>query len=355
MATLTETSIISRKIIRYTVYVLVILTLGNFLVKSLITIYRILFPPPPAPPTVKFGKLPTLPFPEGKPNPKEYTYSLETASGGFPTFPDQLPVYFMPSPASNLSGLDNANAIARTLGFDMQGKIVIESVPNVYEYSRSDNQNTHFTINIVTNVWSVSYDLRADTSVIGGIPPEPTAAIEASRKYRSLPGISTPDLNGPIKTEFLKLEGGDLVNALSLSEADFTKINFFRKNFGDKGQYLSVTPDFPKEANVWFLYGKDPSKVVRGEFHYFPIDEQTSSTYPLINAQTAWENLTQGKAYISNYDTLDNKNITIRKVSLAYYDPGQNTQFYQPVIVFEGDDNFTAYVPAVTSEYYGEN
>ncbi|KKQ73667.1 MAG: hypothetical protein US95_C0050G0001, partial [Candidatus Woesebacteria bacterium GW2011_GWB1_38_5] len=44
-------------------------------------------------------------------------------------------------------------------------------------------------------------------------------------------------------------------------------------------------------------------------------------------------------------------NIVIRKVYLAYYDPDQYTEYYQPVIVFEGDDDFTAYVSAIIDDY----
>jgi len=40
-------------------------------------------------------------------------------------------------------------------------------------------------------------------------------------------------------------------------------------------------------------------------------------------------------------------------VYLAYYDAGVPTDYYQPIIVFEGDQDFLAYVPAIASEYYG--
>jgi hypothetical protein len=45
---------------------------------------------------------------------------------------------------------------------------------------------------------------------------------------------------------------------------------------------------------------------------------------------------------------------TVRKIYLAYYDAGVYTEFYQPVFVFEGDKDFVGYVPAVTTDYYGE-
>jgi hypothetical protein len=38
---------------------------------------------------------------------------------------------------------------------------------------------------------------------------------------------------------------------------------------------------------------------------------------------------------------------------MAYYDPDVLSQYFQPIVVFEGDGGFVAYVPAVTAEYYG--
>ena len=38
---------------------------------------------------------------------------------------------------------------------------------------------------------------------------------------------------------------------------------------------------------------------------------------------------------------------TVRTVTLAYYDSLDPQNYLQPVFVFEGDDGFLAYVPAV--------
>ena len=43
--------------------------------------------------------------------------------------------------------------------------------------------------------------------------------------------------------------------------------------------------------------------------------------------------------------------IIIRKIYLAYFEPATLTNYLQPVFVFEGDDNFVAYVSAVTDKY----
>ena len=95
-------------------------------------------------------------------------------------------------------------------------------------------------------------------------------------------------------------------------------------------------------------------KVIGAEYRYFPIDESKSATYPIKTAQQAWEELNAQKAFIASLGENQDQQITIRNIYLAYYDAGVQTDFYQPIIVFEGDRNFKAYLPAVTADYYGE-
>jgi hypothetical protein len=43
--------------------------------------------------------------------------------------------------------------------------------------------------------------------------------------------------------------------------------------------------------------------------------------------------------------------VVIRDITLQYYDPDTAQQFMQPVYVFTGDPDFTAYVPAVADAW----
>lgn len=93
-------------------------------------------------------------------------------------------------------------------------------------------------------------------------------------------------------------------------------------------------------------------QVVAGEYRYFPIDQTQVSTYPLKTAKEAYDNLVNGKGYIADLGLNTNGKIIIRKIYLANYDPDTQTDFFQPIVVFEGDNGFVAYVPAVTDAYY---
>jgi len=352
MASLTQVAIISRRGIRFSVYILIFLITVRFLFRTSVSIYDMFFPKPPPPVTVAFGTLPKLPFP-GQIAAEDVTYKIETAEGEFPLLIEQLPVFFMPPISSNIKGLDYAKENAEDLGFDPNGKVIAENIPNVYYFKRR-NAPSNLTINIVTGVFSISYDLSADPTVIGTIPPAPEAARIQVEAVLDSAKLLAEDLIGPPTTQFLKVEAGRFAPVQSLSESDFIKINIFRKSveFWDE-EFPSLTPTYP-EGNIWFMLSgsrvRDKS-IVAAEYHYFPIDEEKSSTYPTKTSEAAWEDLQEGKAFIVSPQEVSGE-ITVRRIYLAYYDAGQYTQFYQPVIVFEGDDNFMAFVPAVTDEYY---
>lgn len=340
MSSLTQVSILSRKIIRYSIYtaIFIVIIRYSYLIGS--KIYRKYFPEPPPPPTCTFRKLSEIPFPE-KEVPKDLVFTLETASGKLPKLPKQQAVYFMPKPISTIKSLDSAKQKAISLGFNPNGTELVETV-YLFKHNTSP---ASLNLNIVTGIFSISYDLNSKPSVLEGVPPDPANASALLKSYlsraKSLPG----DLTGATTNEYLKIKDGKFIPASSLSDANITKINLFRKSYNELPNVTSI----PNQANVWFMFtgAKDPGdQVVAAEYRYFAIDENKSGTYLIKTAEEALEELKSGKAYFANVDESSKGSITVRKVYLAYYDPGQYTEFYQPVIVFEGDNNFSAYVSA---------
>lgn len=348
MASLTDMSINARRGIRYGIYLLIFGLVARFLFNTTKAIYLKIFPPSPPEPTVKYGGLPRLAFPE-KATLENITYKLETPSGGFPVITTQLPVYVMPPIPSNLKALEEAQTIAGELGFLTNGKLISDSIPNVYVFQKNKYPSV-FTINIVSGVFSISYDLSQDSSLFV-VPLTSEVAIKQVQSYLSSADLLPADLSdGRYTYEFYKIEKGELVPVLSLSEANAIKVNVFRGNYND---LPSVTPNFP-EANIWFMLGGSGSKQIIGaQYRYFPINKDENSTYPIKTAEKAWEDLQNNQAYIASYDG-NGQAVTVRKVYLAYYDAGQYQVYYQPVFVFEGDDNFMAYVPAIDDKYYNQ-
>jgi hypothetical protein len=349
VTTLTQAAITTRKIVRYSIFFVIFLIIGRLLLNAGIKLYLKVFPPAPPPPTVKYGKLPVLPFPQK--DKVNFSLTLETAEGGLPTLPTTVKVYYMPKRSANLLSLDEARQKASALGFLPQEQTVSETT---YKFNSKDIPST-LTMNIVTGVFSINYDLKVDPSPLQVRPPSPEVGSAGVQAYLTSAGLFPADLTGPIGHEYLKVNGDKLIPALSLSDANLTEVQLFRKNYDD---YPSLTAD-PTKANVWFLLSgtslNSNKGIIAAEFHYFPVDETQFSTYPIKTAQAAWDELVAGKGYLADQGTnKENDQVKIRKVYLAYYDAGEAIDFYQPIIVFEGDNNFMAYVPAVTSGYYGQ-
>jgi len=348
MTQLTRLSILTRKIIRYGAFGIIGIIIVRATILTGVSIYRYFFPPPPPPPTVSFGRLPKLPFPI-KEVPNDVSFTLQTPTGDLPKFPLTENVYFMPKLSSQLLSLDGAKKKADDLGFDPNGAGVTDTI---YSFT-NERFPAELKISIVTGVFSISYDLTKDPSPLEKRPPAGEIAAARARSYMSGAGILPEDLTGPTYPEPVKLENQKIIGATSLSDANFVKVNFFRKNYTD----LPALTSEPNKANVWFIVSGDTQRekqAIAAEYHYFPVDETKFATYPVKTPETAWNEFANKQGYIASMGENQGGNIVVRRMYLAYYDAGVPTDFFQPIVVFEGDKNFVGYLPAVTGEYYGE-
>lgn len=348
MTSLTTISITSRKIIRYGIYLIIFLIVGRIFLDTGIKIYKKLFPAPPPAPTVKYGRLSVIPFPENGIKAKP-SFTLETVDGSLPAdIPTQAKIFFMPKNSANLLSLDTAKSKAAALGFSSNVQQITDTI---YKF-KNPSFPTYLQINIVSGTFSVSYDLAADTSPISFKPPVSEVAAAEFRSFLADGGLLSSDLTGPVTHDFLKVANGQLVSAMSLSEANFIKINLYRKDYDG----LPAVTGNPNQANVWAIVSgarNQGQQIVASEYHYHGVDESQFSTYPIKSPEEAFAELQNGKAFIASLGlNKDDDNIKIRDVYLAYFDPDPITEYYQPVYVFEGDNGFKAYLPAVTGDYY---
>ena len=353
MVSLTTASITARKGVRYSIYGIILIIIARIAITNGTEIIQSFLPEEVPTPTVKFGTLPELPFPEKSETEQQeidgFTYRLETPTNSLPEVPTLLEVYFMPGPQSNIRALDKAKEIAQTLKFNSDAREIVETV---YAFTRNE---TTLNINIVTSSFSISSVLTTNPKLANQISPPAEATINNVRSLLSSAGLLR-DITGPVDHTFMRIEEGELVEAASQSLGNVILLNFNRELFGED-EIPAVTPD-PKRTNVWFVAagGNNDSNILQGEYKYYPIDEETFSTYPLKTSSQAWEDLNQGEAYIADIgNNIAGNEIPIRNAYLAYYDPGKYAEFYQPVIVFEGDGGFVAYVAAVTDQYYGQD
>ena len=92
MASLTQTSVVARRVIRYSIYAIILILIGRLIFRGVVTLYRRVFPEPPPKATLGFGKLPKIPFPQ-KNRDKKLNVILELPVVSLPKLPQQEGVH----------------------------------------------------------------------------------------------------------------------------------------------------------------------------------------------------------------------------------------------------------------------
>lgn len=347
MSRLGEVASVSRKVIKYGSIGILVMVVGRMLWGVGYTWWKTRNPDPPPPPDAKFGTLPKLEFPAIVEQPS-LQYTLETRTGGLPVLEDQFAVYFMPIKRPSLLAYDQSAALADRLDFIQEPEKLSKKE---YRWNSSSPVSSSFTIDIITGEFVLNRIWQEDE---GFLTPtlffSEERAVDVSRNFLSRIGLLPEDIRlGTHSIQTLRNQDGELVTAASISQAQFIRVNLFRapvsgvivvNPFVDRG-LISLVLAFQKE---------EARQFINVEYSYFPVEIEQFATYPLIGVAQAWQRLQDGEAFVSSFPNgVDN--IVLRDVYLAYYDSDTPQQFLQPVYVFEGDDNYFAYVPAVADEW----
>jgi hypothetical protein len=344
MSSLTYTAFASRKIIKYGGSGLIAFVLLWSIASMSIKAYQVAHPKY-IPPTVKYGTLPKIVFPEKQFEKKNF--SFEFTNDKVPTFNDQAKVYITYRSATKILALEEGKEIAKQFGFESDP---VEISEGVYEF-KNEKTNKILNINVLEGDFTLKYPYLEDQSILESkTVPNRSNAIETASSFLQSGNKYTDDLKeGEKKISYWKITDGTLKSVLAQSEANVIKVDFYRKNLEDKWEIVS-----PKagEASVSILVsGSDISekKIIEANFKYANIDRESFSTYPIKTVEQAIDNLKSGNYWPSS--DVNAKAIIIREVNLAYYEPVTLTQYVQPIYIFKGDNNFIAFVPAITDKY----
>lgn len=345
--TLTDVTQVGRKTVLVAGVLLVVMVVGRFFLTSFIAFWKALNPPPPPPPTVGFGLLPVITFPDEFAQTKPLTYELETASGGFPAFPDRAQVFLIKQNTLSLLSDERARAIAAEYNFIFEPETLNATE---YRWRRSQPLEAVLEVNIETLQLTLATDYLSRPELLTGETIdefEAVSRVKALLKRADLLGGDVATAAGEVT--FLKILGGETVEAVSLSDADVLQVDLNRNPID--GEYPMYTPEGLKGTiRALVLSGlKGNDSIVELEYNYRELDYSQVHTYPLRSAQQAWQLLTAGEGYIASPSPSDTA--VVRDVILAYFDSYDPQDYLQPVYVFVGDDGFLGYVPAIDPMY----
>jgi hypothetical protein len=346
MADLSHVSDLTRKVLEIIGISIVAIILLFVFFNIGIIIKNIIAPTPPAPPTVAFGKLDKLSFPESF-NTSTYSYSVNTLSGTLPALPDRVTVYKLEQPAPNLLSLDKAKTVATNAKFLDQPVALSDTS---YRWTKTDLLPMQLTIDIQSLDFTLTSSFRTDKTVNDALnmPDEEAAQTVAKTFFDEV--MPLPDYidSSKTKTTLLAITGKGLTPASSLSNAQIIRIDYFPKAI-EKLPIYTATPD--TSLNYALIASSDSQipQLVEAQFYHKNVTSD-KATYPIKKASSAYEELKQGKGYVAANPTGDTA-ITITNVSLGYYIDASNQTYLWPIIVFQGDKGFYAYVSAVTDEW----
>lgn len=344
MLTLSQATAKTRKFIKF----LAIFTVASLsliiIIRGIFALKEIIFPTPPPPPTVSFGKLPEIVFPASKTD-KKFRYSVNTLSGSLPTLPDRATVNKMVGYAPNILDVDNAHRKANSIGFSQRG-LRLSDIN--YRWQEPSSLKKELTMNIVTSDFVMTSLFLQDPRVISAqaIGNENQAAGVAKSFLASM-GTFPNDISDD-KTTTIKysISNGTLVPATSLSNTQVIGVYFYQSDVNGLPIY------YPNGgvSTIFVLVGSgdhQPEVVAADYSHQYVLEG--SATYPIKSAETAFNELSEGKGYIARFD-IQTDDIQIKKVFLGYYRSAEKQEYLMPIVIFESD-GFYAYVPAITDEW----
>lgn len=360
------------------IIVLVLFFQGGVIVKN------ILFPRPIEPPNYAYEKVPAIEFPENATT-KQLTYTKNTLSGELPVFPDRLILFPIIQNSPNLLNLDLAKQKAEALGFvDAQDEPLPETALGGARYEWKERTGIDRTL--IFDIVNFDFTLTSDytSSLVALLAQEISdqkSAINTAKGFLTSIALMPEDVDlaktedpNPVETyttgpELFSIQNGDLVPATSLSKVQVFRVDLYQKNIeyelktgktDDKNVVETVQENLPilypnpphSTMNFWIASGDSDAEVVESSFVHQSINllPETEATYGIKSAEEAFTELKEGKAYIAAYNG-DDSQILINNVFLAYYLGDKRQQYLMPIIVFEGDKGFFAYVSAIRNEW----
>jgi hypothetical protein len=358
MATLTETAQKVRLAIKYSIFGFVAITTLWFAAGAAIRYYKALNPPPPPLPTVDFGLLPAIQFPTETGRP---ALELELPKGQIPPFPDRMRVFFAPTKRSGFMDPKKAIATANKLDFLFKPDQPTETY---YVWRKQDILNSRLEMNIISGHYSLTRAWQNNPALLSlNNFVSDDKVIYDVVNFLQRAGLAHADAVGNEKIRYLKASGGDLVSALSLSDAEFVQVDMFRN------PYKVINKETDEVLEEYSFYRPDPEKglirtivsgstnareqIISQEYKYTKVDYANFGTYPIKTGEEAWQELQQGEGFVT-IGSPTSGTLKIRRILLGYYDSDLTQSYAMPIYVFLGDKNFVAYVSAIKNEWMGK-
>lgn len=345
--TLTQTAVLTKRVIVISI-VVGILGISSFIGYRIWHAYYIAhLPPVEEKPDAKFGQLPLPDFPKGNISSSNFSYSLDTTTGGLPKvgqdpgFGKIVKVYFIAQPFATLLAPERSQSLAQKFNIATAPAILSETK---YQF---DDKGKSLIVNLDSGNFSYTNESTMSAKLTLDVDNKLVTDFE---QMLSTLGILNDDLkNGTNKVIPLRNDNGQLTPTNLRSEAQAAQISLWPSSIDQKSIF---TPNPNKSlVNAVVFGGADKLENYQTlNFSYYPIDINTYATYPIKTAESAFDDLKNGKGAVIVVPK--NPQVSITSVELGYYLSESYTPYLQPIFVFEGP-NFISFVSAISEQYQG--
>lgn len=328
--TLTQTALITKRAIFFLILLSAVGTSTFFGYKIWQARYLAGVPKPEEKPDIKFGLLPKPDFLKPLVSSANFSYSIDTQTGGLPNFPKLAKVYYIPKGVVTFASSDKAGFLAQKLGIINPPQVLSETT-----HQFKDNTKT-LTYQLDSGNFIFKKEATAASFTPLGDEKELTSDF---RRLLSSLGLLNDDLrNSPSKAKLLKEASAA---AVFIWPKDIDKFPIVSQNFTDSPVEATSSGNF-----------QIPDNLLVFKYTFWPVDQKTYATYPLKTAAQALEDLRGAKGIV----LVEPKSpkVSITSVYLAYLESENYTPYLLPVFVFEGP-NFVAYVNALPDQYVNQS
>lgn len=330
--TLTQTAIITKQIITLTAIALILGIISFIGYRIWYAHYLSTLPPVEEKPDTKFGVLPLPDFPKTSVSSSNFSYTLDTTTGGLPKigidpgFEKLVKVYFVIKPYATFLSPDKSQSLAEKFDISAEPQIFNETT---YSFEQ-DNKR------LVVDLDSGNFKYSKEASASSQENPDSDEKLTSDF-------VKILESLGVLKVELKK--GRTKVTHLGTNAKILVSI--WPEDLDQKTQFSSDINKSPTFAEV-LGSASSLDNYLSLNFTFYQIDTQTFATYPTKPPEEAFDDLKSGKGAVLIEP--QNPQVSITSVSLGYFLPEEYNTYIQPIFVFEGP-SFIAYVPAVTNQF----
>jgi len=278
-------------------------------------------------------------------------FSIDTIEGKPTTTTASANIYAIPPPETKFGYRNRLFFMAQNIGI-----IDPTSSYNLIDKNAEFNDNMQkLEIDIRNFNFSYEYFYKNNLELFDYaiIPISKKAEEDAKAFLKSIDKFPDEfnDAKIQIKFFFFDKEKNTMTHVKRNLDANFVEVYFFKPDL-EKTSFVSIK--YPNTHNyVKMIPLEDKYKIVEAQIKYFDKSAELFGIYPVKTGDEAYKQLKKGKGtVIRNLNSLDK--VTIKKMFIAYFDPEDYEEFIQPVYVFQGDEDFVAFVPAITDEYLSD-